>query len=233
MILENLRDVLGRMEAAAARVGRDPSEVELLAVTKQASVDAIEQGLRSGLMRHLGANRVQDAVSKKRQLEQRGVSAVWRMIGHLQSNKAKPALECFDSVDSLDSIRLAERLDSALAGSGRRLPVLVQVKWTQRQSQSGVAPDDVGEFLSRCRRLARLDVRGLMAIAPMLDPVELVRPYFRKMKELFDRLFPPGATAERVLSMGMSRDFEIAVEEGATRVRIGAALFGARLGPKA
>ncbi|MBI4348051.1 MAG: YggS family pyridoxal phosphate-dependent enzyme [Elusimicrobia bacterium] len=220
-ILENLHGVLRRIEAAADRAGRDPAEIELVAVTKKARPEAILELLGSGRVRHVGENRVQDAAAKRKALEARGAGVIWRMLGHLQRNKSRQALEVFGAVDSLDSLELAAKLDGELAETGRTLPVLVQVKLAERETQSGLAPESVGEFLDKARAMPRLELRGLMAIAPMLDPVEAVRPHFRRMKRIFERCFPGGGT----LSMGMSRDFEIAVEEGANMVRVGSALF--------
>jgi len=220
-ILENLNGVLSRIEAAAGRAGRDPAKVELVAVTKKARPDAVLELLGSGLVRHVGENRVQDAAAKRKALERQGSAVVWHMLGHLQRNKSRQALEVFQAVDSLDSLPLAERLDGDLADAGRTLPVLVQVKLTERESQAGLAPETVREFVEKARTFKRLQVRGLMCIAPMLDPVEAVRPHFRRMREIFERCFPGGGT----LSMGMSRDFEIAVEEGSNMVRVGSALF--------
>lgn len=221
-ILENLHDVLSRIEGAARRAGRDPADVTLVAVTKKAGAEAILELARSGRVKQLGENRVQDAAAKRRQLEGKLSGVAWRMIGHLQRNKARAALEVFDTVDSLDSLPLAQKLDGELSAAGRDMPVLVQVKLTGKETQSGVAPEAVPEFLARLRELPRLRVRGLMAIAPELEPVAAVRPYFRRLKELFDRSFPGKGG---ILSMGMSRDFEIAVEEGSNMVRVGSALF--------
>lgn len=224
-ILENLNGVLSRIEAAAGRTGRDPSRVELVAVTKYATAQAVVELVQSGRVRHVGESRVQDAAAKKTALAGSSAaqaSLVWRMIGHLQRNKARQALEVFQAVDSLDSLPLAERLDGLLAESGRTLPVLIQVKLAERETQAGIAPEAVGEFLEKARSYPRLEVRGLMAIAPMLEPVEAVRPYFRRVRRLLEENFP-GEGA--VLSMGMTRDFEIAVEEGATMVRVGSVLF--------
>ncbi|MBI4423256.1 MAG: YggS family pyridoxal phosphate-dependent enzyme [Elusimicrobia bacterium] len=217
--------MLARLERAAERAGRDPARVELVAVTKQAGPEAILELARSGRVRHLGESRVQTAAAKRQALAPSlpaQPAMVWRMIGHLQGNKARQALETFDCVDTLDSIPLAERLQTLSAASGRTLPVLVQVKLAERETQAGLGPEELGEFLERARTLKSLEVRGLMAIAPNLDPVEAVRPHFRRMRELFERFFP---TEGAVLSMGMSRDFEIAIEEGANMVRVGSALF--------
>lgn len=225
VIFETIRQVRRRVEEAAARSGRAASDVEIVAVTKKAAPEAVARLLRAGCVRHVGENRVQDAALRARALG--AVPGVprptWRMIGHLQTNKIGRALDVFDALDSLDSFRLAQDLEGRLERLGRELPVLLQVKLTGRAAQHGVAPEDVESFLERCGGFRRLRLGGLMAIAPMLEPPEAVRPYFRRMRELFDRSFGRGPGF--VLSMGMSRDFEIAVEEGATMLRLGSVLF--------
>lgn len=220
MILENIRQVRERISRAAQRAGRAPGSVKLMAVTKYAAAEQVNEALKTGLVDFLGENRVQDAAAKRPRLIPEGVPI--RLIGHLQSNKVNKALEVFDGIDSLDSLALAEKLDARLKTAGKKLPVLVQVKLTENAAQSGVAPDRLESFLAACAPYGSLEIRGLMAIAPNLEPVEAVRPHFRRMFDLRKRLFP-GADAE--LSMGMSRDFEIAIEEGATMVRLGSALF--------
>lgn len=228
MILENLKDIRRRMDAAARRRGRDPRGVELVAVTKYAAVEPLRELLRSGALSFVGENKVQDALKRREALGADARRARWRFIGHLQTNKARHALEAFDSVDTVDSLRLAEALSGRLP-PGRVLPVLVQVKLAERETQSGVAPEDLPGMLDALRRFPNLAVSGLMAIAPMLEPVERVRSHFRGMRELFERHFlserPP--VPEPRLSLGMSGDFEIAIEEGANLVRVGSALFAA------
>ena len=220
-ILENLTRVNDRIQAAALRAGRDPSRVELVAVTKTAGTEAIGELARSGRIRHLGESRVQDGQAKRRALEGSLPPLTWRLIGRLQRNKARAALEVFDTIDSLDSIPLAEALQKQLGGGGRIVPVLVQVKLTERETQGGVSPEQVKEFLEKLKEYDRLSPKGLMAIAPMADSPEAVRPHFRRLREVFERSFSGGG----ILSMGMSGDFEVAVEEGATMVRVGSALF--------
>ena len=145
------------------------------------------------------------------------------MIGHLQTNKAKKALEVFDAIDSLDSLNLAETLERLLAGGGRKIPILIQVKLSEKETRSGAAPEEVAALIESLKAFGHLEARGLMGIAPDLEPVEAVRPHFRMMRRLFERNFSGLSGAQ--LSMGMSRDFEIAVEEGATHVRIGTSIF--------
>lgn len=220
MIIDNLKQIRYRVRAAAARVNRDPDAVRLVAVTKYASLQAVAELLKSGLAAEVGENRVQDAEKKKLLLGELAGTVRWRLIGHLQTNKAKKAVSVFDAVDSVDSEKVAAALDAALAGSDRTLPVMVQVKLTERETQSGVAPGELGAMLEALKTYPRLKVEGLMGIAPDLEPLEAVRPSFRTLRELRDRHLPGG-----LLSMGMSRDFEIAVEEGADLIRIGSQIF--------
>jgi PLP dependent protein len=154
----------------------------------------------------------------------------WHMIGHLQSNKARRAIELFDAVHSVDSLKLAERLDQGAAEVGRRLPVFVEVNLGGESSKSGVEPEEVLPLCERMSRCAQLELKGLMAVPPYLEPAAETRPYFRRLRELRDQARAAGVVGEsfRELSMGMSHDFEIAIEEGATFVRIGTALFGPR-----
>jgi pyridoxal phosphate enzyme (YggS family) len=208
------------MRAAALRAKRDPDAITLVAVTKYASLEQVRTVLESGLIAEAGESRVQDAEKKKLLLGDLAGKVRWRLIGHLQTNKAKKAVGVFDAVDSVDSEKVAAALDAALAGSERTLPVLVQVKLTDRETQAGVAPAELPGLLEALKKYPRLKVDGLMGIAPNLDPVEAVRPSFRALRELRDRRVPGGK-----LSMGMSRDFEIAIEEGADLIRIGSQIF--------
>ncbi|MDE2512301.1 MAG: YggS family pyridoxal phosphate-dependent enzyme, partial [Elusimicrobia bacterium] len=205
---------------AALRAKRDPDAITLVAVTKYASLEAIRELLMTGLIAETGENRVQDAEKKILLLGDLAAKVRWRLIGHLQTNKAKKAVTVFDAVDSIDSEKVAAALDAALTGSDRTLPVMVQVKLTGKETQSGVAPDELGALLDTLRKYPCLKVEGLMGIAPDAEPLEAVRPAFRTLRELRDRHLPEGR-----LSMGMSRDFEIAIEEGADLVRIGSQIF--------
>lgn len=222
-ILDNLEKIRYRLRSAAQRAGRDPDEVTLVVVTKYAPLEAVRDVLKSGLVSEIGESRVQDAQAKKAALGELSGRVRWRLIGHLQTNKARKAVETFDAVDCVDSERLAEALDRAAEGRKDPLPVLVQVKLTEKQTQAGVPPENLDSLLAALARFKRLAPRGLMGIAPMVEPVEAVRPHFKRLKALFDAHFAgrPGAQ----LSMGMSRDFEVAVEEGATHVRVGSQIF--------
>ncbi|MGH9803835.1 MAG: YggS family pyridoxal phosphate-dependent enzyme [Candidatus Acidiferrales bacterium] len=217
-VAERLEHVQERIASAMRRAGRT-DEVTLVAVTKLVDVDRIAEAYRAGV-RHFGENRVQEFEDKRRLLTL--PSAVWHMVGHLQSNKAKRAAELFQTIDSVDSESVAAKLSIAASGPGRRLPVLVQVNVGGEGTKSGVDPDELNRFIETLSRLDALEVRGLMTIPPFLEPAERVRPYFARLRELGEKL------GLRELSMGMSHDFEIAIQEGATQVRIGTALFGER-----
>ncbi|MDD5627468.1 MAG: YggS family pyridoxal phosphate-dependent enzyme [Elusimicrobia bacterium] len=224
MILDNLKKIRYCLDAAAKRAGRDPGRVGLVVVTKYATAEQIREVIDSGLVSEIGESRIQTAEAKRAELGELAGRVRWRLIGHLQTNKARRAAELFDAVDSVDSLRVAEALEKALAPVGKSLPVLVQVKLTERDTQGGVAPEGLEGLLQELKAYAHLDVRGLMAIAPQAGSPEEVRPHFRRMRGWFDRFFAdrPGAQ----LSMGMSGDFEVAVEEGATVVRLGSVVFG-------
>jgi PLP dependent protein len=221
VLIDNLNQIRYRMRAAAPRAKREPDAVRLVAVTKYASLDDVRTLLETGLVSDVGENRVQNAEKRKSALRQTGSKVRWHMLGHLQTNKAKSAADVFDAVDSIDSEKVASALNEALKGSAKTtLPVLVQVKLTERETQSGVAPHELGALLEALKKYERLRVEGLMGIAPDVEPVEAVRPSFRALRELRDRHLPGG-----LLSMGMSHDFEIAIEEGADQVRIGSQIF--------
>ena len=219
-LIDNLNQIRYRMRAAALRAKRDPDALRLVVVTKYASLEDVQVILNTGLVAEVGENRVQNAEKKKSSLRQQGSKVKWHMLGHLQTNKAKKAVEIFDAVDSVDSEKLAAALDLALAGSAKMFPVMVQVKLTDRETQSGIAPGELGALLETLKKYQRLKVEGLMGIAPDVEPLEAVRPSFRTLRELRDRHLPGG-----LLSMGMSQDFEIAIEEGADLVRIGSQIF--------
>ncbi|MFA6003923.1 MAG: YggS family pyridoxal phosphate-dependent enzyme [Elusimicrobiota bacterium] len=223
MLLDNLNKIRYRIRSAAERAGRDPDRVGLVVVTKYATLEQVREALATGQVREVGENRVQDTQAKKLALGELAGKVRWRLIGHLQTNKAKKAVELFDAVDSIDSLRLAESLEKALTGSERRLPVLIQVKLTDRETQSGVAPEELAGMLKALEACPHLDARGLMAIAPQTAAAEETRPHFRSMRRLFEDLFANRPEAQ--LSMGMSSDYEVAVEEGATLVRLGSTIF--------
>jgi PLP dependent protein len=236
-IAENLHRVRERIARAAARAGRRAEEIELVAVSKTQSADAIRAAYEAGV-RQFGENRVQEWESKHAALADL-VDARWHLIGHLQSNKARRAAQAFDYVDSLDSAALAQKLDAAMAelGGGKRLGVLLEVRVSPEATKSGAEASDLPGLAEAVFALPHLELRGLMCIPPFFEDVEKARPFFRQLRELREVLRAQMAARhpERTegsppfeLSMGMSHDFEVAIEEGATQVRVGTALFGAR-----
>ena len=217
-IADSIALVHERIARACERAGRDPGGVTLVGAVKQASRAAVLEAGRAGL-RDIGDNRVQEARARSAALGSAAASFRWHLIGHLQTNKAREAATLFGIIHSIDSLRLAEALDRRTAG---RLQILLEVNVAGEASKSGFTPGEVSEAVSIIGRLDRLNLVGLMTIAPAVPDAELVRPVFRQLRLLAE------ANGLRDLSMGMSDDFEVAVEEGATMVRIGRAIFGER-----
>jgi pyridoxal phosphate enzyme (YggS family) len=226
-IAGRLAEVRRRIAAAADRAGRDPGEVALLAVTKGQPVAAVRQAGAAG-HRLFGENRVAEGIEKIQALSGEFDGLVWRLIGPLQTNKARAALQYFAALESLDRERLALRLESLLAESGRVLPVLLEVNLGSEPTKSGVPPAEAEAFAGACLALPHLEVRGLMAVPPYSDDPEQSRPYFRRLREIRDRLAQRFGRPFPELSIGMSHDYEVAVAEGSTEVRVGTALFGPR-----
>ncbi len=234
-IAESIARVEEQMAAACRRAMRPRDSVQLMAVSKTHPVSAIAVAFGCGV-RLFGENRVQEFAAKQSELQAAGISsdagsASFHLIGPLQSNKAARAVQVFDAVDSVDSLRLAQRLDEACAAVGKRLPVLIEIKLSAEASKHGLAPDadELQPLLERLPELKNLTFHGLMTIPPYADDLEQVRPYFRRLRELRDSLAQQYPALEfDELSMGMSHDFPVAIEEGSTLVRIGAAIFGAR-----
>lgn len=226
-IIDNVTDIKERIAAACDRVGRNPSSVQLIGVTKTVPLDRIREGVEAGI-KILGENYIQEAREKIESLADLAVS--WHFIGHLQSNKAKMAVRWFEYIHTLDRRRLARELDRQAQKEGRTISVLIQVNVGHEQTKSGIPPEDLLPLFQEVSSYDALLIRGLMALPPYLDDPEQVRPYFSRLRELLDRLHEAAPNPEQLteLSMGMSHDFEVAIEEGATMVRIGTALFGAR-----
>ncbi len=219
----NLARVRSRLAEALARAGRPADSCRLLAVTKTRTVAEIE-ALASAGQRDFGENRVQEAAEKIPQVK---AGARWHLVGHLQRNKAKKALSLFEVIHSVDSIRLFEALGKTAEAGGASVEVFLEVNVSGEESKYGFRPEEVGEACRRALDLEALNLRGLMTMAPFVDDPEAVRPVFRELRELRDRLNDSGACPEPLteLSMGMTQDFEVAAEEGATWVRVGTALF--------
>ena len=219
-IAENLGRVRERIEAASCRAGRSADEVTLVGISKGFPVEAVAEAYAAGLA-DVGENRVQEAEAKIEALAAQGVRPRWHLVGHLQTNKAKTATELFAIIHSVDSLRLAQALSQR---AREQVPILLEVNVAQEASKFGFAPQEVASALSAITPLPNLDVRGLMTVVPLAGDPEAVRPVFRRLRELRDAL------GLRELSMGMTDDFEVAIEEGATMVRIGRAIFGPRPG---
>jgi hypothetical protein len=217
-IAENLAAVRERIAAACRRAGRAPGEVTLVGVTKGFGPEAVAEACAAGLL-DAGENRVQEAAPKIEALAARGVRPRWHLVGHLQTNKVKRALELFAILHGVDSVRLAQEVSNR---AGSPVPVLLEVNIAGEERKFGFAPEELDTALAQISRLPNVDVRGLMTVAPATDDPERVRPIFRHLCELRERL------GLRELSMGMTDDFDVAVEEGATMVRVGRAIFGPR-----
>lgn len=234
-IADNTARVRERIAAAARRAGRNPDEIILMAVSKTFAVERIREAYAAGL-RVFGENRVQefagkaDAVRDLRDIE-------WHLIGHLQTNKAAKAAELFDAVDSVDSVRMAEKLNASAEGAGKTLSVLIEINVGGEKAKSGLAlssveqgSDELDQILLGAPRWGSLRIGGLMTVPPYTEDPEGSRPYFRQLRQIRDSIAArklPQVVME-VLSMGMSHDFEVAIEEGATCVRVGTAIFGER-----
>ena len=227
---ENLDRLEARISTACRAAGRPRSEVELMAVSKTFPAEAILEAVSLGLTL-FGENRVQEWAGKASTLGPKPERTEFHLIGHLQSNKAQRAAELFDGIDSLDSLRLAERLNTAIAQLGKRLPVLLEVKLSPEESKEGLDPqsEETEKLLERLPDLTHLEANGLMTIAPWGAPEDETRACFRTLRAWRDRWAAAHPRLNLpVLSMGMSGDFELAIAEGATRIRVGTALFGKR-----
>lgn len=225
---QRLDEVRERIATAATRLGRAQEEITLVAVSKTHPVEVLRAALGTGLT-DFGENRVQEADAKIMELGRDSVR--WHLIGHLQANKARRAVKLFDTIHSLDSVSLARRLDRSCEEERRgELPVLIQVDLAGEKTKSGVPETELAAVVKSVNECSRLSLIGLMTLPPFFDDAERVRPFFRRLREVRDELHAAGRFGERrgELSMGMSHDFEVAIEEGATILRIGTAIFGER-----
>lgn len=225
---ERLEDVRERIHAAADRVNRAIDQITLIAITKTHPTEVIAAGLELGI-KDFGENRVQEAEGKIVELGRN--AARWHLVGHLQANKARRAVTLFDLIHSLDSVALAQRLDRLCADEGRaELPVLIQIDLGGEETKTGIEARALPELLDALKDCQRLRLVGLMTLPPYFEDPECARPYFKTLRQLRDELQLQGRFGESPgeLSMGMSHDFEIAIEEGATMVRVGTAIFGER-----
>ncbi|RYX85622.1 YggS family pyridoxal phosphate-dependent enzyme [bacterium] len=224
--MNSLDHIRAQIDAACHKAGRDPKEVTLLGASKTVEVERLVPFFEQGLQ-DFGENYIQEGIEKVRFFREHNLSATWHFIGSLQSNKAREAVAHFDVIHSLDRLSLAKELDKEARKIGKVQRVLIQVNVGHEDSKAGAEPDSVATLLESCRAFANLSVEGLMSLPPFSDNPEETRPFHTQLRQLREHL----ATAAQplpILSMGMSRDFEIAIEEGATHVRIGTALFGTR-----
>jgi hypothetical protein len=223
-VARHVEEIRARIRAACARAGRPPGDVTLVGVTKRVAASSVRAALDAGLS-HLGESYVQEAVPKMKELSDR--APTWHLVGHLQRNKARKAVDLFDVIECVDSVELAETLSLEAQEIGRELRVYVQVNVGDEAGKHGVALSALPAFVEDVDTLPSLAVVGLMSIPPPADTAEGSRPRFRELREAFEALRRRQPELQH-LSMGMSADFEVAIEEGATEVRVGTALFGAR-----
>jgi len=230
MIKDNINEIKERISSVCARVKRDPAAITIVVVTKNRTPEEIKEALDSGLT-EIGENKVQEALLKYDVLHP--TSNVqhpmkWHMIGHLQGNKVKEAIKIFDLIQSVDSLRLAQEIDKQAAKINKIQDILLEVKTSPEATKFGLQPEEVIGVLKAASELKYIKVRGLMTIAPIVDNPEQARPYFRRLRELRDKIVPLSTVNCELstLSMGMTDDFEVAIEEGANMIRLGRAIFG-------
>jgi len=224
IIKNNLEIINEKIKKAALKVERNPEEIKLVAVTKTATIEQIEEAIKAGV-KIIGENKVQEAKEKYQIIT---ADIEWHLVGHLQTNKVRYAVEIFDCIHSVDSIKLAEEIDKRSLQFGKTTNVLVEVNVSGEETKYGIKPEEVVLFLKNISEFTGIRVRGLMTIAPIVEDKEEVRPYFRRLRELSKEIKSKNIKNVKMdyLSMGMSEDFEIAIEEGANMVRIGRGIFG-------
>ncbi len=223
-----LARIRAQIEAAALKCGRSPQDVTLIAISKTHPASLVREAIELGAT-DIGENRVQEAEQKINEVGR--YAARWHLVGHLQANKARRAVQLFDVIHSLDSLELARRLDRMCGEEGReKLPVLVQVDLGHEDTKSGIDESELREFIEGLKVLERVQLIGLMTLPPFFDDPEQARPFFRRLRELRDEFRAQGVFGDQKgeLSMGMTHDFQVAIEEGATMVRVGTAIFGQR-----
>jgi pyridoxal phosphate enzyme (YggS family) len=223
-IKNNLEIINEKIKKVALKVNRNPEEIKLVAVTKTATIEQIKEAISAGV-KIIGENKVQEAKEKYQILS---ADIEWHLVGHLQTNKVKYAIEIFDCIHSVDSIKLAKEIDKRSLQFGMITNVLVEVNVSGEETKYGIKPEEVKPFLKEISEFSRIRVRGLMTIAPITEDKEEVRPYFRKLRELFEKIKSKNIKNVKMdyLSMGMTEDFEVAIEESANMIRIGRGIFG-------
>jgi len=228
MIKENLDKIKQRIELACSKIGKISEQITLVAVTKTRSIAEIKEVVSCGLS-EIGENRVQEALLKFNELKQYS-GLKWHLIGHLQSNKAKEAVRMFDLIHSVDTLKLAQEIDKQAEKINKLQQILIEVNVSREESKFGIKPDDLMDLITQISVLKNIKILGLMTVVPIVDDPEKVRPYFRSLRELRDKInqLPAINFQLSVLSMGMTDDFEVAIEEGADMIRLGRALFEVR-----
>jgi pyridoxal phosphate enzyme (YggS family) len=227
-LADNLGCIRGKIVAACAKAGRRTDEVTLVAVTKTFPADRMREALAAGLT-DIGESKIQEAQEKFLLLKDHLAAVHKHLIGHLQTNKAKKAVEIFDVIQSVDSLRLAVEIDKHAARLGKVQDCLIEIKVSPEEAKYGLSPEDAERIVPQLQECRHVRVRGIMTMAPCFGDPQKARPYFARAKEVYDRIAAASSSDDfRVLSMGMSGDFEAAIEEGSTMVRIGTALFGER-----
>lgn len=223
-IKNNLEIIKKKIEKTALKMNRNPEEIKLVTVTKTATIEQIKEAISAGV-KIIGENKVQEAKEKYHILS---ADIEWHLVGHLQTNKVKYAIEIFDCIHSVDSIKLAEEIDKRSLQFGKTTNVLIEVNVSGEETKYGIKPEEVEPFLKETSEFSRIRVRGLMTIAPMAEDKEDIRPYFRKLRELSEEIKSKNLKNVKMdyLSMGMTEDFEVAIEEGANMIRIGRGIFG-------
>jgi len=224
-IENNLRSVEEIIRQTAHSCGRDPASIKLLAVSKTFPAEIIEEAFRAG-QRLFGENRVQEAVAKIPSVQADGIT--WHLVGHLQTNKIKQAVQLFDVIESIDSVKVASKIDQYCSQLNKVMPVLIQINVGEEPQKFGIKPRQIQEVVGEIDALSNLDLQGLMAIPPYSTDPEASRPHFRRMVELLAHVNATRTSPLQELSMGMSSDFRVAIEEGATIVRVGTSVFGVR-----
>jgi len=227
MIRDNLSSLKGRITAACARIKRDPATITMVAVSKGRTAQEVYEAIQAGIT-DIGENRVQEALIKynDKRLALGDMRIRWHMVGHLQTNKVKEAVRIFDLVHSVDSIRLAAEIDKQAARVNKVQDILIEVKTSPEATKSGLNPEELAAMVEEAVKLKNINIKGLMTIAPVGEYAEQPRPYFRMLRELKEKINPSVNNRLTLLSMGMTDDFEVAIEEGADIIRLGRAIFG-------
>ncbi len=227
LISENLSKVKERINSIAVGSGRDPHDITLIVISKTRSADIVNMAIDCGI-RHFGENKIQEAVPKINDLNKRHSDLKWHMVGHLQTNKAKIAIMNFDMIQSVDSIKLARKISSIAQQLQKNVDILIEVNISGEESKYGINPDDVEQINGEIASLPNINVRGLMTIGPLTSDVADIRNAFRRMRRIFKDMQDSEKDDFNILSMGMTDDYEIAIQEGSTMIRLGRAIFGPR-----